>query len=154
MAKDPSGKKVFSPDVSDIRTVAIAKHGNVAQMAKHFNVARDTMYQYLNRNEEGMKIIEEVRGYNTFSDLDMAEFVIRASMSQFETRPLIALRAAEKVLDKKGWMRGWLSDKGIETDENKEILTQKFEEILAQLNSESDSNLKMDESSINTETKS
>lgn len=123
--------KYFNPDVSDIKTVAVLKHGNIAQIAKHYKVSRETVYQYLYRNEEGKKIIDEVRTYNTVSDLDMAEAVIRLSMMKHEEQPSIALRAAEKVIDKKGHLRGWSFDPSSEAvPKNEDSLTLGHENMM------------------------
>ncbi len=88
MAPQPT----FLPDISDVRKIAIKFGGNIKEMAEHFNVARDTMYQYMYRNAEGKKVIDEVMQYN---------------LSNYKKNPGLAQRASEKVIDKKGHLRGW-----------------------------------------------
>lgn len=99
--------KLFNPDISDMRHNAIRLHGNVKKLAEHYNVSRDTMYEYFKRNPETRKLVDDLRNYNTESDLDAAEDVIRMALESFKTKPGIALRAAERVLDGKGHSRHW-----------------------------------------------
>lgn len=145
---------LFKPDYPDFLASAIKYNGNIAILSEHYNVSRETMHKFLKRDPQGKEIIEQVRGYNKETMLDMAEHVIRYNMSNYKANAGLAQRASEKVIDKLGYLRGWLSEKIAETDQNKEFLAQKFEEILAQLNSEDASNLKIEESNINNETKS
>jgi|ERR1051326_785865 transposase-like protein len=145
----------FSPDKSDMMAAAIKYNGNISALAEHFNVSRDTMYQYMKRDPQGKEIIQQVRGYNNESMLDLAEHVLRYNLHNYKSNAGLAQRASEKVIDRLGYMRGWLSEKvADQKDENKELLAQKFEEILAQLNAESASSLNIEDSSISNETKS
>lgn len=145
----------FNPDKSDMLAAAIKYNGNISALAEHFNVSRETIYQYTYRNPEGKEIIQQVRGYNNETMLDLAEHVIRYNMHNYKNNAALAQRASEKVIDRLGYLRGWLSEKmSDQTDENKALLAAKFEEILAQLNAESPSNLNIEESNINKETKS
>lgn len=110
---------LWEPDASVMLAAAIKFHGNITQLAEHFKVNRDTVYQYLKRNPEGKEIIDKVRGYNTEVDLDLAEHVIRYNLANFKNNPGLAQRASEKVIDKKGYMRGWReSDDEKETPKN------------------------------------
>ena len=97
----------FNPDTSDMKDIAIKFNGNIAQIANHFNVSRETIYQYLKRNPDGKKLIESVRGINTETILDSAEFVYMYALNQYKSSLRDAIRAAEKVIDKKGHLRGW-----------------------------------------------
>jgi len=146
----------FSPDESDMLSAAIKYNGNITSLAEHFKVSRETMHQYMKRDPKGKEIIDQVRCYNRETTLDIAEHVIRYNLHNYKNNAHLAQRAAEKVIDRLGYLRGWLSEKMSEqTDENKSLLAAKFEEILSQLNAESTSdNLKREESNINSETKS
>lgn len=97
----------FDPDKADMLVIAIKYNGNISKIAEHYNVVRDTIYQYYRRDPEGKKIIDIVRGLNTESDLDQAEYVIRYNMANVKTNPGLAQRAAEKVIDRKGHLRDW-----------------------------------------------
>lgn len=97
----------FTPDISDMLDVSIQKNGNIVKIAKHFNVHRDTIYEYFKRDPDGKKIVEKVRGVNTETDLDIAEQVNRNNMLNFEKNPKLAQRAAETVIKGKGHLRGW-----------------------------------------------
>jgi hypothetical protein len=97
----------FKPDNDDILAIATKTNGNISQIADHFKVSRETVYQYLKRNPEGKAIIDRVRGLNTETELDLAEHVIRYNMANYKSNGGLAQRAAEKVIDKKGYIRGW-----------------------------------------------
>lgn len=97
----------FDPEKSEMLAVAIKHNGNVQAIARHFNIGNDTIYQYFKRDPEGKKIIDDVRGLNTETDLDLAEHIFRYNMSNFKNNPGLAQRAAEKVIDGKGHLRNW-----------------------------------------------
>lgn len=97
----------FDPEKSEIRSIAIEKRGNVQAIARHYNINQDTIYEYFKRDPEGKKIIDDVRSLNTETELDLAEFVLSYNMSNYKTNAGLAQRAAEKVIDKKGHLRGW-----------------------------------------------
>lgn len=99
----------FNPEKSEMLAVAIKHNGNVQAIARHYNINQDTMYQYFKRDPEGKEIIDMVRGLNTETDLDLAEHVHRYNMANYKTNPGLAQRAAEKVIDKKGHLRGWIA---------------------------------------------
>jgi hypothetical protein len=143
---------LFDPDISDMLNVAIEKHGNIAQIAKHYNVSRDTVYVYLQRVEKGKEIIDLVRRYNSDADLDSAEFIFRYNMLNYKNNPGLAQRAAEKVIDRKGWMRGW-KDEEDKLQDIPEVLQKQFEATMNQLSS-LQSERKIAESNINNDAKS
>lgn len=97
----------FDPDKSDIKEIAIKYNGNVNAIARHYNINHDTIYQYFKRDPQGKKIIDDVRKYNTDLDIDLAEYVNRFNMQNYKNNAGLAQRAAEKVIDKKGHLRGW-----------------------------------------------
>ena len=97
----------FNPDNSDMMVIAVKYNGNISKISEHYNVCRDTIYEYNKRNPEGKQIIETVRGINTETDLDQAEYVLRYNMANVKTNPGLAQRAAEKVIDRKGHLRDW-----------------------------------------------
>jgi len=97
----------FDPDKTDMLAVSIKYNGNISKIAEHYNVVRDTIYQYYRRDSVGKEIIDTVRGLNTETDLDQAEYVLRYNMANFKTNPGLAQRAAEKVIDRKGHLRDW-----------------------------------------------
>lgn len=118
-------KQPFAPDIADIKKFFYIYHGNIAAIAREIGVCRETMYQYMKRNPEAAAIIKDVRGYNTETDLDLAEYVIRHNLIHHKENPGLGQRAAEKVIDKKGKSRGWSDDTTIavspfETQHDKE----------------------------------
>lgn len=144
----------FIPDPSDFLTAAIKYNGSILKLARHYNVHKDTMFEYLKRDPVGRKTIDKVRGLNQETHLDLAEQVFMYNMANLEKSPGLAQRAAEKVMDKLGYKRGWLPDStGIESDDDRKALEAKFEEIMNQLMG-SASQRKIEESSINNDTKS
>lgn len=144
----------FEPDSADMLASAIKYNGNIAQLAKHYNVSRETIYQYLKRDAQGKLIVDTVRGVNIETNLDMAEYVISYNMSRYKENAGLAQRAAEKVIDRLGYMRGWKNDNvAPDSDEYKQSLREKFEEMLAQIQGLS-SQRKIDDNKISNETKS
>ena len=97
----------FDPDKADILAVSVKYNGNISKIAEHYNVVRETIYQYYKRDRVGKEIIDTVRGLNTEYDLDCAEHVLRYNMQNYKTSPGLAQRAAEKVIDRKGHLRDW-----------------------------------------------
>lgn len=144
----------FDPDKSDVRAVAIKFNGNLTAMAKELKVSRETMYQYLKRDPNGKEIIEHIRGFNTFTDADLAEHVVRFNMMSFEKRPGIAQRSAEFFLIHKAKDRGWVKDEKDPQQDSQ--LIDKAMELLDHLQSESDTNsaLNIADSNINNADKS
>lgn len=100
----------FDPDKADFHIVAIKYNGNVKAIAEHFNVSRETIFQYFHRDPEGKKIIDLVRKYNTESDLDLAEYAVRYNLMNLKSNSALAQRAAELVIEKKGKSRGWIKE--------------------------------------------
>lgn len=107
----------FDPDKSVLKAIAIKYNGNVKAIAKELNVNKDTVYQYFKRDPDGEEIIKHVRGYNKFTDADLAEHVVRWNMSNFEKRPGIAQRSAEFFLVHQAKDRGWVKDDDIKSDD-------------------------------------
>ena len=97
----------FDPLKSEFLAVAIKYNGNIKEIANHYNIALSTAYDYINRSEDGREVIAQVRGINTETDLDLAEKVYRYNMANIKERPALAQRAAEKVIEGKGHLRGW-----------------------------------------------
>lgn len=97
----------FNPDKKDLLATSIKFNGNLTQIAAHYEVSRETVYQYTKRDPDGKEIIEFTRGYNTETELDLSEHVIRYNLLNYKNNPGLAQRAAEKVIDKKGYLRGW-----------------------------------------------
>lgn len=112
----------FDPDKVDMLSKAIEFNGNISSLAQYYKVCRETMYQYLKRDPQGKAIIQQVRGYNTEFDLDLAEKVVRKNMENYEQNPGLAQRAAEKIIDRKGHLRGYVMEaQVIITDEQKAV---------------------------------
>jgi hypothetical protein len=111
-------RETFAPDISDVKKFIYIYHGNIAAIAREMNISRETMYQYLKKNPEAAELIQNVRGFNTETDLDLAEYVIRHSLINHKDNPALAVRCAEKVVDKKGRSRGWSDDTTIAVSPN------------------------------------
>ena len=142
----------FPYDTCDMLAVATKYHGNIAAIAEHYKVSRDCIYRYLNKDPQGKKIIEHVRGYNTETQLDIAEHVLHYHLTNYKTNPGLAQRAAEKVIDYKGHTRGWVAKNKDDKMLNDEEI-QKMKEFFGQLDSvRSDRNKAA--SNINDEAKS
>ena len=108
----------FTPDIDDVIKAIIAKKGVVTNVAKHFEVHKETIYDYCYRHPEALEALEKVRKYNKFDYLDMAEHVTMYNMINYETNPGLAQRASEKVLDKLGHLRGWHENKSDDASAN------------------------------------
>ncbi len=98
---------LFNPSLADISDIIRKFEGNIASVAKYYNVTRETIYQYINRHKELKQTIEEVRTLTDESMLDNAENVLKYCMSLAKTSPKIAQDTAKYVFDKKGHKRGW-----------------------------------------------
>jgi len=121
---------LFDPsNTSNIQEIAIKYNGNIRAIADYYKVSRWVIYEYLKRNPEARDIIESARDFNTESDMDDAEHIYRYAMANYKTNLGFALRAAEKVIDKKGHRRGWREDKTNESmnPEDKE----RFEQFMS-----------------------
>lgn len=105
----------FSPDKSDIQDVAFKYNGNISQIAKHYNVSRETVYQYLNRDPQGKEIIQETRRFNDEMYADLAEYVRYAAMSNYKENPELAVRTANEFIKGKGKARGYFSDQSVQS---------------------------------------
>jgi hypothetical protein len=102
--------KLFSPDISDVIAVISKKKGVITNVAKHYEVHPETIYDYCYRNPEAFKALESVRAYKKHDFIDLAEHVTFYNMTRYEDNPGLAQRAADKVLDKLGHLRGWKED--------------------------------------------
>ena len=122
----------FEPEKSEIFDVAMKYNGNIQAVARHFNIASSTMYEYFDRDPEGRKVVDKVRKMNTELELDSAEHVVRYHMSNYKTNGALSLRAAEKVIDKKGYSRGW-RDRIEEVENVSEDLKSKYDSLMKQL---------------------
>jgi hypothetical protein len=100
----------FEPDIDDMTDIIYKTHGNVAMIAKHFKVARQTIYQFLKAHSEINEIIEAARLYCESEQLDDAEYVMTIGLKMYDTDYKKAFEAAKYVLDKKGHKRGWGTD--------------------------------------------
>lgn len=98
---------------TDFEEVVVKYHGNITLVAKHYNVFRSTVYDYFKRDPNAKKIVDKVRGFSDQYQIDWAEKVIMDNMLNWQNNPALAQRAAEKVIDKKGHLRGW---KEVESD--------------------------------------
>lgn len=133
----------FNPDKKELLSVAIKHSGNLTLIAKHFGVSRETVYQYTRRDPDGKKILSEVRGFSSEHFLDLSEHVLQFNLLNYQNNPGLAQRAAEKVLDKKGHLRGWgevIEDKQspyqntIDISHENMMLKDQLEKLKAQLN--------------------
>lgn len=98
------------PDIEEFRIASIRYHGNAKAIAKHFNIIPHTLYSYFKKDPKAKALLDEIRGYNSFTDLDLAEYTNRINMSKMEENPAIAQRAAEFTLRYKGRDRGWFEN--------------------------------------------
>lgn len=119
---------------SDIEEIAFRFDGNVSAIARHYGVKRNTVYEYFKRHPEGKLIIDRVREYTDDDFLDMAEFVYKYHLTNYKTNPGLALRAAEKVIDKKGHKRGWCSNTEVQAQGNDKLLNTLIDGIKQQSN--------------------
>lgn len=103
-----SGYAFVPPPHEEFRLIAIKLNGNAKAIAAKLNITPLTLYSYFKKDPEAKQILDEVRGYNSFTDLDLAEHVNRFNMSQVSDNPAIAQRAAEFTLRYKGKDRGWI----------------------------------------------
>ncbi len=96
------------PNLDEFRMICIKYHGNAKAIANHLNIIPHTLYSYFRRDPRAKEILDEIRGYNSFTDLDLAEYVNRYNLSQAKENPAVAQRAAEFTLKFKGKDRGWI----------------------------------------------
>lgn len=117
-----SGVPFEPPSYEEFRMLALAQKGNLRAIASKLNCIPHTLYSYFKRDPKAKDILDEVRGYNTFEDLDLAEYVIRFNMTNHKEEPSIAQRAAEFTLDRKGKDRHWIKDDNRESSTNDETI--------------------------------
>lgn len=103
-----TGVPFIPPDHEEFRAIAIKLHGNAKAIAARLNIIPHTLYAYFKKDPAAKQILDEIRGYNSFTDLDLAEYVNRYNMSQVTDNPSVAQRAAEFTLRFKGKDRGWV----------------------------------------------
>ena len=138
----------FNPEASstsaeEFEQIAYKYKGNVTRIAEHFKVKRHTIRDYFKRQPNGIELLNKIRHDNTECELDEAEFIMRYSMANYKNNMGYAFRAAEKVLDKKGHLRGWGSEEKIELNEkslqallklNDQLSSQQSERKIADMN--------------------
>lgn len=103
-----TGVPFIPPDHEEFRAIAVKLHGNAKAIAARLNIIPHTLYSYFKKDPRAKEILDEIRGYNSFTDLDLAEYVNRYNMSQATENPAVAQRAAEFTLRFKGKERGWI----------------------------------------------
>ncbi len=124
-----SGVAFVPPDYDEFRMICIKYHGNVRAISAHLNVMPITLYSYFKRDPKGKQIVDEIRGYNTLTDLDLAEHVNRYNMSQYKENPNTAQRAAEFTLGYKGKERGWIKEDSRNVALNEENIESTLKDI-------------------------
>lgn len=103
-----SGVPFNPPDIEEFTALAIKHNGNVRAIAAHLNLTPITLYSYFKRDPKAKEIIDYVRGYNTVTDLDLAEHVNRYNMMNYKENPSLGQRASEFTLMSKGKERGFV----------------------------------------------
>lgn len=137
-----SGVPFVPPDIEEFIAIAIKHHGNVRAIAAYLNLTPITLYTYFKKDPKAKEIIDEVRGYNSFSDLDIAEHVNRYNMMNYKEKPALAQRAAEFTLITKGKDRGWIhkqNEDNLSLKEEEKSLTKSMD-LVSYLQSKSDLN--------------
>jgi len=146
-----TGVPFIPPDYEEFKKIAFEYKGNVTAISKRLNIIPHTLYKYFKRDPKGKEIIDEIRGYNTFTDLDLAENVVRYNMANHREEPSIAQRAAEFTLGYKGKERGWIKDE-INSNVDSSAVDKTMELINLLQNQSSD--FKIADSNINNADKS
>lgn len=141
------GVKFNPSDSSDVRSIAKRYNGNVQAIARYYNVHKETIYDYFKRHPEGMKIIQECREVNHDEFLDEAEFVYKYAIANYKNNLGFAMRAADKIIDKKGHSRGW-TDKELDAQATQESMD-KFIDMMDRLEKRQSSLNKAETSNIN-----
>ncbi len=123
-----SGVPFDPPNHEEFRALAIKYHGNARAISDKLNIIPHTLYSYFKKDPKAKEILDEVRGYNTFTDLDLGEFVNRYNLLNYKENPSLAQRAAEFTLNQKGEDRGW-GVKLSNIEETNSVLSKIAEEI-------------------------
>jgi membrane-associated HD superfamily phosphohydrolase len=138
----------FTPKLTDVADAIRKYKGNLANVAKSFNVSRDTIYQYINKYHELKPLIEEVRNYNHHDIVDSAEYILNYAIAQYKDNLSRACDTAKFILDRRGKTRGW--GDGNESDSQKKI-GKKLDRLMDQIE-DSHSYLIAEESDVNVNT--
>ena len=148
----------FNPDASstsaeEFEEIVYKYKGNVTRIAEHFKVKRHTIHDYFKRQPNGIELLNKVRYDNTECELDESEHILRYSMANYKNNLGYALRAAEKVIDKKGHLRGWKT----KDDEKGELSIEaidKLDAMLDKLKERRQSDRKIEDNNIINDNKS
>jgi hypothetical protein len=129
-----SGYAFQPPDHEEFRAICIKLHGNAKAIAAKLNIIPHTLYSYFKKDPKAKEILDEIRGYNSYTDLDLAEYVNRYNMSQVTENPAVAQRASEFTLRYKGKERGWIDSENKDTSSNDDVIGETLD--LAKLKAE------------------
>ena len=131
-----SGVPFQPPNQEEFKALAIKYKGNAVAISGQLNIIPHTLYSYFKKDPKAKEILDEVRGYNTFTDLDLGEHVNRYNMSNYKENPVLAQKAAEFTLMSKGKERGWIKNQNEDNQSPKEDdieLKQKYYSTLYEL---------------------
>ena len=120
----------FEPDEKEFLELCVDRNGCISALARHYSVTRSTIYQYLKKQPEGKKIIDYVRGIAAELYLDKSEYVTEYNMDQYKENPAIAQKAADRVAERFGHLRGYGAPQQNQDYKNQENLDLMHENMI------------------------
>lgn len=113
----------------DIEDALYKSKGRISHACKILNIARSTLYKYLDKHPELKDLIEKLR--HDFEEvlLDKSENVIEYALSQMQNDLGYALKASFFTLKARGKKRGW----SIESDTDKEEIGKQLSNVMSSL---------------------
>ncbi len=155
MSNGKVGRTPFEPEKQEFLAIANEKRGYVLAIANHYGVAPNTIYTLQARDPEIRAILKEARRIHSENELDLAVSLNFHFMQDYKNNPGLASLHTRYTLDKRGQSRGYRKDNDEIADDSLESkFDEKMNQMLDLLAVNETSDLKIEDSSINNETKS
>jgi len=153
MSNGKGGRIPFIPNKDEFRNVANDKRGYIVGVAGYFGVSEGCIYALQAKDPEIRAILVEARRLHHERELDLAVSLNYHFMQDYKNNPGLASLHTRYTLDKRGQSRGYRKDNDEPIDE---AIEKKFDDKMNQMLDllAPSSDLNMEESKINNETKS
>lgn len=151
--KKPKKEAPWRYTKSDLTDAFLKTKGNVTAAAEFLGVHKDTIYQYLSKDEELENALYQARKGKELEFGDYCESVLKKVISMVETRPALAVANAKYYLEKKSKRRGYSPSDDIQISEK---VVEQYDSLMDQVKRLQDnySARKIDDSNISAEQKS
>jgi hypothetical protein len=144
--------EAWKPDHNHVKHAFVQNRGNVAASARNLNIARETLFRYISKNKDLQEALDESREIQSQDELELAISLNYLFMQNYKENPSLASKHVIFTLERKGHTRGYLRDTS-DISLNKD-LEMKFDGSMAQVLSLLSPERNIDDSNINSETKS